>query len=547
MTASFEGFGLWRPVTAAIPGKGLPLSAKITDRSGGSAAAILAAPAPTATDGLREAFASQVSAYASDLSWRWTRFSRGAARFVRRQTEFNQIARFVLAVPLAVATPSYLGFEARPPAPETAIIALPRGVPPVGAPQAGVPIQPGTVYRVPPSDPHVSSAADAVAGPRIRAICSRAGQTVFMDDRAEVEASADWREEVPLKHPGAVCAFTTRFGVAEPQFRAIETDTVATPVQAAPLPEDRLPIFVKTIPVPSEMLAPPDPRAGGFAVSSDRPDPAKDQIEKALAALVALPQGAGARVAPSVAASAAAPRLELRVASAEPRLVVPHGAVVPTSPGAVTSRVGAITTAEVAGWGRGASPFRHPNDAFRLLKGDIDASIPIGKFGEEENFWHPAGASMAAPFGRPKFTDVGAASLLEDLGRLTGPRRFSWTGPDSLTTYPTAVPAWPVSSVGPRAAIDPKGATEAVDFAATFSAFSEAAPFRVAEGPIRFLIERVGGEARTGWPSRSAPTPRHRIDTAFAWAAPSSAYEGPWIPAAKPSRSAPAVTMLAGL
>jgi hypothetical protein len=426
------------------------LSAETTDRNTGPTAAI-AAPAPTLVDGLKEAMAVHFAIYAADLSVRWVRVSRGAVRFARRQTEFTQVARFILAIPFVVGAPTYVAFDARPPALETVVER--REVPPPSAVQPAAALQDETATRVAPADPRVSPPADAVAGPRIRAICSRASQTVFLDDRAEADASANWREEVALKHPGAVCAFTTRFGVADPQFRAIEANSVVVPPKSAPSAEDSQPIFVKTIPVPSELLAPPDPRAGSFAIPYDAPDPAKDQIERALEVLAVPKAAAGARVSSSVAQAATLPDFGPHpLPRSDPRRAVQDEA--PTSlvdhDERPAKEVDLRNESGVSGgtfdWRQGTAPLLVFSDTSSLLRGAADVFVPIGAYGQDagDDFRRLTTPVIVWQLGRPVSSNV---SELQDLERMVTSRRFSWVRPDGLTIYPPAL-ALPFPPVG---------------------------------------------------------------------------------------------------
>lgn len=531
------------------PEEGGSLSAKTTDRSNAMSATTMASP--TNAEGLRDALASLASSCVMDLSRRRARASRVVVRFVRKQTEFNQLARFVLAIPLAVATPTYLGFDGRPPAPEPMAATAPRAAPP---PQPGIPSEPGSVYRVTPAEPRVLSPEDTVAGPRIRAICSRSGQTVFLDDRAEANASADWREEVALKHPGAVCAFTTRFGVADPQFRPIETNTVAAPAQAAPTPDQQTPVFVRTIPVPSEALTPPDLRAGGFSLSYDKADSAaKDQIEQALAALSAPTKGAGARIAPSAARAASVttplpeprplPRHEASVAPPAPiRSEASHSSV---SMAKVEAGAPAVN-AEAISWDQEATSLRYLEATSRTWRGSR-SPLRMGAFGEERY------GSLGYGLAGNSFLET---SDLDVLSHFVDPSKFPWVSSGWLFSYPKAItPAWPAASADPHAEAGSKGARTMVDFDATFAVFSRSGSFRLVPGVVPYLIERTATGALMGWPSSfGAAGSRGQAGTMFTPSGMMQVTETAWLPglavapAATSSQAAsPADKVFAGL
>lgn len=448
------------------------MSAKSTDRSNAIVATTVASP--TAVDGLRNTLSSLVTSCVTDLSRRRARASRVVLRFVCKQAEFNQVARFVLAVPLAIATPSYVGFDGRPQAPESMAVVAPGGAPPS---QSVPPSDPGGVQKVGPSETRALSPADVVAGPRIRAICSRAEQTVFLDDRAEVDAPGGWREEVALKHPGAVCAFTTRYGVADPQFKMIETNRVTAPAQVAPSPEQQMPVFVKTIPVPSEMLVPPDLRAGGFSLPYDKADPAKDQIEQALAALSAPTQGTGARIVLSAARSAsmATPLPEPRPLDRQVTSVTDADSAPPSSPASLSivsiSKGGNASlgvNAEILSWGKEALPIRDLDGASRLWR--QDTTLRMGAFGEEQ-YRSPSSVSGFSSDDRSETSDLQALERFADFLGIT------WVRSGFLLSYPHVTP--PVfssfSSVR-RSGLSPGNSPE-VDFDAAFAAFSKSERF----------------------------------------------------------------------
>ena len=209
-----------------------------------------------------------------------------SARWLRQQTEFNQIMRFVMAIPLVAGTATPVAHDYRPPAPEAAIASTkpetppaPTLIPPVQTNQSTTAAQTTTVALAPAQAPAV---AEPVPGPRVKANCSRGTRTVFLDDRPAIEATEDWKEGLTQRYQGAVCSFVPRFGLPEPGFRtyeapAIEPKRVERANEETPAAD---PIKVRTT-VEREMF---DPNMDAPQASPSRGSDA-DGIERALAAL----------------------------------------------------------------------------------------------------------------------------------------------------------------------------------------------------------------------------------------------------------------------
>ncbi len=480
-----------------------------TETTEAGAQAVAAAP-PSALDVLRHQAAEGAAAYAAALAQGLDRFRRSAARFALRQTEFNQLARWPLAAILIAGAPVGVGYDRKPLPSEYPSAAAEAAAAPGLAARTAAPL-PAPAVPAPPAaeaDP-----ADLVAGPRIRAICSRGGQTVFLDDRTESKASADWREEVSLKHPGAVCAFTSRFGIADPQFRAIETNTVASPAVAAPPVEERMPVMVRTIPITADMLAAPDPRAGNFALPYDRPDAAREQIDQALAVLGAPGRETGAKLPqpmPRFAQPARVPMPEKRPAarSADEADAAPARSA--EEPAAAT------TVPAAAPWGADAAPIDHLGPAKPPLRKDQPAPLShSGRFGDDV---------FVDPFRR----DEAAAPAPR---KAPAPLSFHDSG---WSSDARPVPAAP-------AAAERRSEAAPVDFAATFAAVS--ATYRLSHaGAAPILVAEVKRPAVAWAPLATAPAAR--IATAFA-----SAAELPLrpAPAPLPAQRDPVPTVMAGL
>lgn len=476
------------------------MSAETIDRGAAPvAAAVLPAPPalspvlPPAIAGAGTALRNACAARVAGLGRRLERHRRTAVRFARRQTEFNQIARFVLAIPLLAGTPSYVAYDARPPIPPDFAAAMPAPAPaPAMAVPAPVPTEPGTLYRTTEAEP-ARPAAEAEAGPRIRAICSRGGQTVFLDDRAESNASADWREEVSLKHPGAVCAFAPRFGLPDPQFRRIETNTVpAAPAPSLPATtsssakaDANAPLVVRTVPVTASLsplgFAAPDLRTDAFTPAPERSEGDKEQIEQALAALSAPSSAVGGKLAPVKAMAAAKPvkmppfaqlqasvpmpapaprRLETRTASADP--VADLAPVVP-KPEAVHAIAASITPA----WGSDAVGLRFVEQTRAVVRKTSETRSGADGFAEDlfSDTWQwkafsvptwmrsPAASAWAGAFdanGLGRFADDQAADperhLPPQLRLLPDRRRSEATGRNKAE-FDAAFAAFPAGTL----------------------------------------------------------------------------------------------------
>jgi hypothetical protein len=151
--------------------------------------------------------------------------------WARRQAEFNQIMRFVLAVPLVAgtATPVARDYHSLP----TQTAALLKRQEPAPEPAKTVPIAPGSssIASTTMTAP-LAQVVEPIPGPRVRANCSRGTRTVFLDDRPAVEASEDWKEGLTQRYQGAVCSFVPRFGVPEPGFRTYEAPAETKSVEA---------------------------------------------------------------------------------------------------------------------------------------------------------------------------------------------------------------------------------------------------------------------------------------------------------------------------
>lgn len=201
-------------------------------------------------------------------------------RWVRQQAEFNQVMRFVLAVPLVAGTATPIARDYRPPPAQQVAVLKQQG-------QAPEPTQTGPIGVGSPSAASaamittpVAPTVEPVPGPRVRANCSRGTRTVFLDDRPAVDASEDWKEGLTQRYQGAVCSFVPRFGVPEPGFRTYEAPAVETkPVEAASAATSTNPIRVRTT-IEREAF---DPTIDGSGSTPRSPD--ADGIEQALAVL----------------------------------------------------------------------------------------------------------------------------------------------------------------------------------------------------------------------------------------------------------------------
>lgn len=200
--------------------------------------------------------------------------SQSCARWLRRQAEFNQVMRFVLAAPLVAGTATSVSRDYRPLTAEQPTAASYASV----DGRSGVPIEvrTGHALSVQPAPP--TPIAEAIPGPRVRANCSRGTRTVFLDDRPAVEATEDWKEGLTQRYQGAVCSFAPRFGLPEPGFRAYEAPATAQTLPARSVETtSEAPIKVKAS----------IERESGFGEQRD--DVQGDGIERALAALGAPP------------------------------------------------------------------------------------------------------------------------------------------------------------------------------------------------------------------------------------------------------------------
>ncbi|MGY3581808.1 hypothetical protein ACVIGB_000121 [Bradyrhizobium sp. USDA 4341] len=411
--------------------------------------AIVALRPSVVSDGIDEPFRSLRDKLVRNVTAR----TLVAARWVRGQAEFNQVMRFVLAVPLVAGTATPVARDYRPlsavPAVAERQVALP-------APTPSAPVQlatTGTAGTTPVVPPVTS---EAVPGPRVRANCSRGTRTVFLDDRPAVEASEDWKEGLTQRYQGAVCSFVPRFGVPEPGFRTYEAPAIEPkPAEPAVAPLTATdPIRVKTS-IEREMF---DPNVATPAVPTRGPD--ADGIEQALAVL-------GAPAAGRAAVGEKVPDNRARAAIAA--LAAVDGQDLPL-PGSAPSKLAATSekTSPVPMPPRRIAVRLSTNDPrqfpaylnYRWTSDRVEVLFDTGMTLLEDDLYFPAGrtSNWSAVFNRA--SERGASEAIQrasaDMADLT---KTQWLRGASLVVT-TVTPSWPTPKVQRVSQSDASGQTE---------------------------------------------------------------------------------------